>query len=118
WDNLGHRGMATFEKRVGKTGKTTWRVRVRRSSGPWLTRSFPRKADAEAWARSVESKMDAGEVVPSAEARRRTLGDAIDRYLSVTLPQSKHQKNKREQTRLLTWWKAELGERPLATVTA
>lgn len=110
--------MATFEKRVGKSGKATWRVRVRRSTGPWLTRSFPRKADAEAWARSIESKLDVGEAVPSAEARKRTLGDAIDRYLTVTLPQSKHQKNTREQTRLLTWWKAELGDRPLAGITA
>lgn len=110
--------MATFEKRVGKSGKTTWRARVRRSSGPWLTKSFPRKSDAEAWARGIESKLDVGEAVPSAEARKRTLGDAIDRYLTVTLPQSKHQKNAREQTRLLTWWKAELGARPLGSITA
>ena len=109
--------MATFEKRVGTTGKTTWRVRVRRQSGPWLTKSFPRKQDAEAWARSIESKLDAGEAVPSAEARKRTLGDAIDRYLTVTLPQSKHNKNASEQTRLLTWWKDALGTRPLASIT-
>src|SRR5690606_17232507 len=117
WDNLGHRAMATFEKRVGKSGKTTWRVRVRRSTGPWLTKSFPRKADGEAWARSIESKLDAGEAVPSAEARKRTLGEAIDRYLTVTLPQSRHQKSAREQTRLLTWWKGELGDRPLVGIT-
>ena len=110
--------MATFEKRVGKSGKTTWRVRVRRSTGPWLTKSFPRKIDAEAWARSIESKLDAGEHVPSSEARKRTLGDAIDRYLTVTLPQSKFQKNTREQTRLLLWWKEELGDRPLVSITA
>ncbi|GGZ55996.1 integrase [Lysobacter xinjiangensis] len=110
--------MATFEKRVGKTGKTTWRVRVRRQSGPWLTKSFARKIEAEAWARSIEHKLDTGESVPSSEARKRTLGDAIDRYLQVTLPQSKFQKNTREQTRMLTWWKEELGSRPLVTVTA
>lgn len=109
--------MATFEKRVGKSGKATWRVRVRRQSGPWLTKSFPRKQEAEAWARSIETKLDAGEAVPSAEARKRTLGDAIDRYLTVTLPQSKHRKNAPEQTRLLTWWKGRLGERPLASIT-
>ena len=32
--------MATFEKRVGAGGKTTWRVRVRRQIGPQLTKSF------------------------------------------------------------------------------
>jgi len=108
--------MATFEKRVGKTGKTTWRVRVRRQGGPWLTKSFPRKTDAETWARGIEHQLDSGEHVASSEARKRTLGDAIDRYLSVTLPQSKHQKNIKEQTRLLNWWKAEMGPRALVSI--
>lgn len=109
--------MATFEKRVGKTGKVTWRARVRRLDGPQLAKSFPRKQDAEAWARGIESKLDAGEAVPSAEARKRTLGDAIDRYLTVTLPQAKHRKNAPEQTRLLTWWKDRLGDRALVSIT-
>lgn len=109
--------MATIEKRAGKGG-TTWRVRVRRLAGPPLTKSFARKIDAEAWARSIESKLDAGEHVPTSEARKRTLGDAIDQYLTVTLPQSKHRKNTSEQTRLLKWWKAELGTRPLVSITA
>lgn len=110
--------MATFEKRVGKTGKTTWRVRVRRSTGPWLTKSFATKAAAQEWARGIEHKLDVGEHVPSSEARKRTLADAIDRYLTVTLPQSKFQKNASEQRRLLAWWKAELGTRPLVGITA
>lgn len=110
--------MATFEKRIGKSGKATWRVRVRRSSGPWLTKSFPTKGAAQEWARGIEHKLDVGEHVPSAEARKRTLADAIDRYLTVTLPQSKHQKNKSEQTRILKWWRDELGSRPLGSITA
>lgn len=110
--------MATIEKRVGKAGKTTWRVRVRRQAGPPLTKSFDRKIDAEAWARSIEHKLDTGDYVPSSEARKRSLGEAIDRYLQVTLPQSKFQKNASEQTRMLKWWKEELGTRPLVTLTA
>ncbi len=109
--------MATFEKRIGRSGKTTWRVRVRRAHGPWLTKSFERKADAQTWARSIEHKLDSGEHVPSAEARKRTIADAIDRYLTVTLPNSKHQKNAAEQARMLTWWKATLGTRPLVSIT-
>lgn len=108
--------MATIEKRAGKGG-TTWRVRVRRLAGPPLTKSFARKIDAEEWARSIEHKIDTGEHVPTAEARKRTVSDAIDQYLRVTLPQSKHQKNAAEQTRLLNWWKAELGTRTLVTIT-
>jgi integrase len=110
--------VATFEKRVGKTGKVTWRVRVRRTVGPHLAKSFKTKQAAQEWARSIEHKLDVGEHVPSSEARRRTLADAIDRYLTVTLPQSKFQKNASEQTRILTWWKNELGHRPLVSITA
>lgn len=108
--------MATIEKRVGKNG-TTWRVRVRRLAGPPLTKSFGRKVDAEEWARGIEHKIDTGEHVPTSEARKRTLGDAIDQYLKTTLPQSKHNKNASEQTRLLKWWKAELGDRALVSIT-
>ena len=73
------------------------------------------RRNAQEWARSIEHKLDVGEHVPSSEARKRTLADAIDRYLSVTI--AKYQKNAREQTRLLTWWKSELGMRPLVSIT-
>jgi integrase len=108
--------MATIEKRIGKSG-TTWRVRVRRLAGPPLTKSFERKMDAEAWARGVESKIDAGEHVATSEARKRTVADAIDRYLEVTLPRAKHRKNADEQTRLLAVWKELIGDRALVSLT-
>lgn len=109
--------MATFEKRIGKSGKATWRVRVRRHRGPWLTKSFPRKSDAEEWARSIEHKLDAGEHIASSEARKRTVADAIDRYLTVTFPRAQRRKNASEQIRLLTKWRDAIGSRPLVTLT-
>jgi integrase len=108
--------MATIEKRAGKKG-VTWRVRVRHTSGPPLTRSFERKQDAEVWARGIESRLDAGEPVASSEDRKRTLADAIARYLEVTLPRSKHRKNAKEQARLLAVWTDLMGTRPLVTIT-
>ena len=83
----------------------------------WLTKSFVRKSDAQEWARGVEHKIDAGEHVPNAEARKRTLGEAIKRYLEITLPRSKHRKNASEQTRLLEWWKDQLASRALVALT-
>jgi integrase len=109
--------LATFERRLGRAGKTTWRVRVRRGHGPKLTKSFARKADAEEWARSMEHKLDVGEHLPSAEARKRTLADAIDRYLDVTLPRARHRKNAPEQQRQLAWWRDQLGTRALVAIT-
>ncbi|MEO6687862.1 MAG: site-specific integrase [Dokdonella sp.] len=110
--------MATIERRIGTSGKTTWRVRVRKLAGPALTKSFRKKSDAEEWARGIEHKIDVGDHVPNAEARKRTLADAIDRYLTITLPRSKHRKSADEQTRLLAWWRAELGTRSLVSITA
>ncbi len=109
--------MPTFEKRIGKSGKVTWRVRVRRQGSSWQTKSFTKKSDAEAWARGIETRIDSGETLPTSEARKRTLADAIERYLEVTLPRSKHRKNSSEQTRLLNVWKADLGDRPLSSLT-
>jgi len=109
--------MATFERRVGRGGKVTWRVRVRRQTGPQLTKSFAKKSDAQEWARGIEHKIDAGEQVATSEARKRTLADAIGRYLEITLPRSKHRKNASEQTRLLTWWSKHLGGAPLVSLT-
>jgi integrase len=90
---------------------------VRRGHGPKLTKSFSRKSEAEEWARSIEHKLDVGDHVPNSEARKRSLGDAIGRYLEVTLPRAKHRKNAAEQTRLLGWWKAEHGARALVGIT-
>jgi hypothetical protein len=49
---------------------------VRRQNGPFLTKSFAKKSDAETWARSIESRIDADEQLPNSEARKRTLADA------------------------------------------
>lgn len=108
--------MATYEKRVGKKG-VTWRARVRRSDGPWLTKSFVRKDDARRWATSIEGKLDAGDSVPGAEARKRTLADAIDHYLKATLPYQRRNKNADEQKRLLAWWREHYGDRRLTSLS-
>ena len=105
--------MATIEKRSGKGG-TTWRVRVRRLGQPQLTKSFETKKAAQEWATEQEAKVFAGEQLATSEARKRTVADAIDRYLEVTLPRSKHRKNASEQARLLGVWRDLLGHRALA----
>jgi len=45
---------------------------------------------SEEWARGIEHKIDVGDHVPNAKARKRTLTEAIERYLEVTLPRAKH----------------------------
>ena len=68
-----------------------------------------KKGDAETWARDLEHKLDTGESLPNSEARKRTLGDAIDRYLEDVLPNLPRNKNAKKQIALLEWWRGELG---------
>jgi integrase len=76
--------MASFRQRGGK-----WQARVLRNGYPDQTKTFETKADAEIWARSVESEIDKGQFVSLNEAQRTTLGDVIARYLVEVTPTMK-----------------------------
>ena len=76
--------MASFRQRGGK-----WQARVLRNGYPDQTKTFETKADAEKWARTVESEIDKGQFVSINEAQRTTLGNAIARYLVEVTPTMK-----------------------------
>ncbi len=76
--------MASFRQRSGK-----WQARIIRDGYPDQTKTFETKADAEKWARSVESEIDKGQFVNVNEAQRTTLGDVIGRYLAEVTPSMK-----------------------------
>lgn len=73
--------MATFRMRNDK-----WQARVRRAGQPLLTRSFPTRADAERWARAVESEMDRGPMASLSEASRTTVRELILRNVREVVP--------------------------------
>ncbi len=114
WDSDWQRSSRARNRQIRQDDLARSRAQARR---PTLTKSFTRKADAKEWARGIEHKLDIGNDVPNSEVRKRTLADAIDRYLEVTLPRSKLRKNSDEQTRLLEWWKAQLGNKTLISLT-
>ena len=107
--------MATIRERTTKNGKR-YHVQVRLRGYPTVTASFPRLTDARNWAASQESAIREGRTVTTAEARRRTLGEAIDRYLDSVLP-SLQAKDEKDRRRHLAWWKERLGLYVLARVT-
>lgn len=76
--------MASFRQRSGK-----WQARVIRDGYPDQTKTFESKADAEKWARSLESEIDKGQFVNVSEAQRTTLGNVIARYLVEVTPSMK-----------------------------
>ena len=66
-----------------------WQGRIRRRGYPDITKTFETKADAEKWARMLESEIDKGQFINGSEAQRTTLGDLIARYLTEVTPSMK-----------------------------
>jgi len=66
-----------------------WQARIRRQGYPDISNTFVTKADAEKWARALESEIDKGQFVSVGEAQRNTLGDLIERYLTEVTPSMK-----------------------------
>lgn len=77
--------MATFEQR----DSGWWQAKIRRRGYPIQSRTFPKKIDAEAWARGVENAMDRGVFVSRAEAESTTLKEALERYQQEITPRKK-----------------------------
>jgi integrase len=108
--------VATIERREGSLG-VRFRVRIRLLGEKSRTRTFKRKADAEAWAKAVETDLSRGLYVPVAEDRKRTVGDLIDRTIKDHLPTKRNNKSSDKVQSQLLWWKEELGELTLDKLT-
>ncbi|WP_240057209.1 hypothetical protein [Paraburkholderia azotifigens] len=68
--------MATITER----GPCQWRAQVRRCGHPAQSKTFETKAEAEAWARMIESEMAWGGWVSRGKAKAATLHEALQRY--------------------------------------
>lgn len=107
--------MASFEKRVDKENRVSYRVKIRLKGFPDQTATFERKTDARIWAQQTEAAIREGRYFKSSEPRKRTLGEMIDKYISNRLPQRGDDKETVEPQ--LLWWKAQLGPYLLKDVT-
>lgn len=107
--------MATIQERTGKDGKSTYRVQVRLKGFPAQTATFKRKTDARRWAQHIETAIAEGRHFKTAEAKKRTLAELIDRYIQQVLP-TKPKSFEKQKAQLL-WWKRQLGPYALADVT-
>jgi len=69
--------MASFRKR----GSGGWQAQVRRKGYPPQSKSFPTRAAAVQWVRSIEYEMDQGLFVSRNEAETTTVAELLERYL-------------------------------------
>lgn len=77
--------MATITQR----GKHQWQAKIRKKGHATLTQTFDKKADAEKWARHVESEMDRGIFVSSYAAENTPLSELTQRYAEEVAPRLK-----------------------------
>ena len=82
--------MATIVQRTSKAGQTTYRAQVRRKGTPPLSATFPKLSEARKWVQTTEAALIEGRHFKTAEAKRRTLADLIDRYMVDILPNKGH----------------------------
>lgn len=100
--------MATILKRGAR-----WRAQVRRNGCEPLSKTFGSKAEASAWARDTESRLDRGERVDA--ARRVTFGEVLAAYKREM---AGGRKMSRSKDQALTAIDGMLGERRLTELKA
>jgi integrase len=108
--------MATIVRRPGKHGQQVYRAQVRRRGAPPLSATFAKLSDARKWVQVAEAAILEGRHFKTAEAKRHTVADLIERYCSDVLPR-KAQETVYGQALQLRWWKPKLGHYALADVT-
>jgi len=75
---------------IRKRGDLQWEARIRKRGYPTTSKTFETKADAEKWARQIESEMDRGIFISRTEAESTTLYEALERYKQEYLSQLAH----------------------------
>lgn len=110
WHTLGTISiMATITKR----GDYQYRVQIRRGGYPPVYKTFIYLADAEAWARSVESQMDQGTYQENTQANTVTIESLANTYIEDITPLKK---NAVEDKRLMNVVIKEFGQYYLSNV--
>ncbi len=105
--------MATIQKRIGLAG-TTYRVMIRHRGHAAEYRSFIKMTDARAYAAKAETLINEGVGTSVREARRRTLGEAIKRYVETVIATRDDKSTRRHYA----FWTERIGHMRLASVTA
>lgn len=107
--------MATIRERKTGNGEVRYQAQVRLKGFPPQNATFNRKTDAKRWIQQTEASIREGRHFKTTEAKKRTLGELIERYIRDVLPSKPKSMN--AQGRQLRWWKKELGNYSLAEIT-
>lgn len=106
--------MANIETRTNKDGTTSYRVKIRMKGYPVQSATFNRKTDAREWARQTEAAMKEGRYFKTAEAKKHSVKEMIDRYLEYV--KQRNPKRRKDVEHYLKWWGDQIGVYSLADV--
>jgi integrase len=107
--------MATIRKYEKEDGSETYHAEVRLKGYPPQRASFRTRTLAKKWVQDTESSIRDGRHFRTAEAKKHTVKDLIDRFTGQWLSQFPHRIVR--QTAYLAWWKDRLGHLLLADLT-
>lgn len=113
--------MATIKERTAKDGTPRYTAEIRLKGYPAQTATFKRKTDVKKWIQDTESAIREGRHFKTAEAKKHTVAEMIDRYCLEYLPNNKDktysQKEQKERKSRLGWWADNIGYCLLADIT-
>ncbi|MDR5771792.1 MULTISPECIES: site-specific integrase [unclassified Caballeronia] len=81
--------MATIIHRPDNVPARKWQAKVRRKGFPAQSKAFASRAEAEVWARSIETEYDKGHTVDHSDARDTILRGLLRQYLSEVVPRQR-----------------------------
>ena len=108
--------MATITERTALDGTKSFKAEVRLKGYPAQTATFKRKTDARKWVQDTESAIREGRHFKTAEAKKHTFADLVDRYIKDVLP-NYNEKEQGERKSKLEWWASKIGYCLLSDVT-
>lgn len=109
--------MAYIHERKTSDGKKThYRVQIRLRGFPVVSETFHSKTKAKLWAQQTEAAMRDGRHFKTAEAKKHTVADLVDRYIEAVIPTKP--KNAAACTAQLKWWKEQIGYCLLSDLTS
>jgi hypothetical protein len=103
--------------RKGRDGQDVWRVKVRRRGAKPASATFQRLTEARKWAQKTEVAIAEGKYLFTSEAKRHTLAELIDRYMTEVLPHKSPQ-SVVVQRLYLKRWHTQLGHLSLSDLTS
>ena len=107
--------MPSIRKRTNKDGSNSFRVDVRLKGFPPQRATFSRLTDARKWGQQTEAAIRENRYFKTAESRKHTFADLVDRYIKDVIP-TKPDWAKAQESQL-NWWKDKLGDYVLGDIT-